>query len=423
MKTEDIQILPIFGYGNFGSNCTVIGTSEKSFIFDLGMTFDDQGHKYYEKLNRSFKKRDLSPTFILLTHAHADHVSFILDGNFKKLDLPIYCSDFSRRFIEKRTKKLNLIVLTPLEIIEIETFRIKPILIEHSCQGTFAFQVTTPTGTLITIIPDHKLETASIIDNFQIRPNILFLESTNSIEKERIDSEDVVLKRLENEYDLRSKSANNIFITTFSLCTRRIMKIIELAKIDNKKVLIVGKSIQYTLRILLDTQRVDYDKLVFLKRAVSVLDHIRQENNLIVICSGHQGQTNAALPKLLEAEAISSNDLILFLSKQIPDPEAIIKRTELLSNILKAKVPFVDNIHCSGHAAIPELTYTLKKINSELVIPMHGDAKNLGGLVDLINKNKIPSRVRILVNGQYITLKTTINESRSLPTSESLVEI
>ena len=40
-----------------------------------------------------------------------------------------------------------------------------------------------------------------------------------------------------------------------------------------------------------------------------------------------------------------------------------------------------------------------------MIIPMHGDAKNLGGLVDIVNKKQIPSKVRIILNNQLIKLK------------------
>jgi len=408
MIKDEISVFPLFGYGNFGSNLTIIGDSKDSFILDLGMSFDEDGSRYYEKLSRAMKNKNLFPKFILLTHAHADHVSFILDSAFKRLDLPIYCSEFSRAFLEKRTKKLNITVLEELKEVTIETFRVKPILIDHSCEGTYAFEITNNNNSRITIIPDYKLEQVSVLKNFTPKPDLLFIESTNSIEKNRIDSESIVIEKIENEYDLRSISAKNIFFTTFSVCTRRIMKVVEFAKRENRKLLIAGKALQYTVRILLETNRIEYDKLIFVKRATSIAEYTRKEDNLIILCSGHQGEPNAALPILLGEEAIKSNDLILFLSRQIPDPEAIANRTVLLSKLLVNKIPFVDNIHCSGHAAIPELTCTLKSIDANLIIPMHGDAMNLGGLLDIVNKNKISSRVKILVNNQFAIIK--INE-------------
>ena len=408
MRTEQIKVLPLYGYGNFGSNCTIIGTETQSFILDLGMSFEDEGDKYYEKIARYARQKELKPSFILLTHAHADHVSFILDPVFRRLDLPIYCSTFSKDFLQKRTKKLNINVVEELVPFQVKGFTINPILIEHSCEGTFAFEVTTQKGSRITIIPDHKLETASIIDKFTPKPNLLFIESTNSTEPKRIDSEAVVIKKIENEYDLYSRSANHIFISTFSLCTQRIMKVVELARSENRRLLVAGKSIQYTLKILLETKRIQYDKIIFIKKSLTILDYVRKEDKLIILCSGHQGETNAALPILVDAGAVSSNDLILFLSKQIPETDAIINRNMLLSKIQKARIPFIDNIHCSGHSAMPELTYTLRKIDADLIIPMHGDAKNLGGLLDIVNKNKIPSKLRIIVNNQYVVLKVIL---------------
>ena len=85
MIKDEISVFPLFGYGNFGSNLTIIGDSKDSFILDLGMSFDEDGSRYYEKLSRAMKNKNLFPKFILLTHAHADHVSFILDSAFKRL--------------------------------------------------------------------------------------------------------------------------------------------------------------------------------------------------------------------------------------------------------------------------------------------------------------------------------------------------
>jgi ribonuclease J len=400
-NTKQISVFPIYGYGNFGSNCTIIGDQTNSFIIDLGMSFTDKGEDYYNKVVKCYRSKKMKPSFVLLTHVHADHVSFILDPAFKKLNLPIYCSTFSSLFISHRAKGLDIRVLNPEEVVEIDGFKVKPLLIDHSCEETFAYEIEDKKGIKITFLPDHKLEDLSKVKKFTPKPNLLFIETTNSLKSERVDSESVVLSKIENQIELATNIYHNFFFSTFSLCTQRILLVADIAKRLNKKLLVLGKSLQITLKILANQGRIDSSSFISLKQVDNLRNYLAQEGGNVILCSGHQGEPNSALPSIIRNEIITPKDLVLFLSGQIPEPETIANRTALLSSLLSRKITYVDNVHCSGHSSAPELEYSLRLIDPDIVIPMHGDAKNIGGLADIITKKQLRCKTRIIVNGQF----------------------
>ena len=92
-----LQIVPLGGVGEFGSNCTVLRHGTDLVVIDAGLLFPEE-----QSLGVNFVIPDLSyieeraaeVRGILLTHAHEDHVG-ALPWLFDKVRVPVYGSDFT----------------------------------------------------------------------------------------------------------------------------------------------------------------------------------------------------------------------------------------------------------------------------------------------------------------------------------------
>ena len=96
------------------------------------------------------------------------------------------------------------------------------------------------------------------------------------------------------------------------------------------------------------------------------------DDSLVLICTGSQGEHNAALSKLIDENnkniQLNKNDLIIFSSREIPGNEKI---NLLKEKILKKKCVYLDHrmmkVHVSGHPSKNELRKMYEWISPDSV--------------------------------------------------------
>ena len=76
MKCETISV------GSFGVNCSILSRGGDAFIIDPGQEA--------ERIIAELAERNLTPAAILLTHAHFDHITAIVDLQRRFPELPVY---------------------------------------------------------------------------------------------------------------------------------------------------------------------------------------------------------------------------------------------------------------------------------------------------------------------------------------------
>src|SRR5690606_28929218 len=120
------------------------------------------------------------------------------------------------------------------------------------------------------------------------------------------------------------KAPGRVAVTTFSSNVGRVRSIAEAAAATGREVLILGRSLK---RMISVAGELGYMEGIKPFIAEEDFDRIPREN-LVIICTGSQGEGRAALAKLARDEmktvALSPGDIVVFSSRTIPGNEKAI---------------------------------------------------------------------------------------------------
>jgi ribonuclease J len=107
--------------------------------------------------------------------------------------------------------------------------------------------------------------------------------------------------------------------------------------------------------------------------------------NVVVLCTGSQGEPRAALAKLARDEfkhvALTAGDLVVFSSRTIPGNEKAI--LEIKNNLIDRGIKVLEDtdalVHVSGHPRQAELKRMYEWVRPKALVPVHGEAAHLVG--------------------------------------------
>jgi ribonuclease J len=194
-------------------------------------------------------------------------------------------------------------------------------------------------------------------------------------------------------------------VTTFSSNVGRVRSIAEAARDAGRQVLILGRSLKRMISVA--------DELGYME---GIPDFIAEEDygfipreNLVVICTGSQGEARAALAKLARDEmktvALSAGDIVIFSSRTIPGNEKAI--LEIKNQLIDQGIKIIEDgdalVHVSGHPRRNELRKMYEWTRPRIGIPVHGEAAHLVAQGALMAQSGI-SEVAQVRNGDMIRL-------------------
>ena len=223
--------------------------------------------------------------------------------------------------------------------------------------------ITTPLGTVIHT-GDWKLDPAPEIgpmtDEARFRALgdagvlALICDSTNAMREGESPSEQAVGVGLRGVIE---KAPGRVAVTTFSSNVGRIRSIAEAARDAGRQVLVLGRSLK---RMISVAGELGYMEGIPAFIAEEDYGFIPREN-LVIICTGSQGEARAALAKLARDEmktvALSPGDIVVFSSRTIPGNEKAI--LEIKNQLIDQGIKIIEDgdalVHVSGHPRRNEL--------------------------------------------------------------------
>ena len=131
-------------------------------------------------------------------------------------------------------------------------------------------------------------------------------------------------------------------------------------------------------------------------------------DNVVMICTGSQGEPLAALSRMANGEheiVVGKGDTVILASSLIPGNENPVYRIINELTRLGAKVVHKGNamVHVSGHAAAGELLYCYNIVKPKHVMPIHGEWRHLRANAELALKTGV-ARNKTLVVENGITI-------------------
>jgi len=408
------------GIGEIGGNCYLYGCDGKWIMIDLGLAFaDDNKYPGIEILVPKIELideigKDLEA--IIISHGHEDHagaLSFFGD----KIKCPVYATSFVKILIENRLKEFgylectNLIEFDNKKELKFDKFNLEFITTTHSIPQTNAILISTTYGKLLHTADwkiDHNptLGDAFNKDKFDKIGNdgllALIGDSTNANTPGYSKSEQEVKEELVRIF---SRYNSRIVVTCFSSNIARMQNIIFAAKKNNRRIVLVGRSIKKTVDAAYKTNFLK-DLDIFISEEEASL--IPREN-VVIICTGSQGEKRSALYRIAFNSHryinLEQDDVVIFSSKDIPGNERSINNLKNL--LIKQKVEIVtaedENVHASGHGYAEEIKSMYNWTKPYLSIPVHGEPMHLESHKKISESCQVPV-TKVLENGKCLKI-------------------
>lgn len=416
-----LRIIPLGGQEEVGRNMTVFEYGDDIVIIDMGVQFPEEdmpGIDYIVPNVAYLKGKEKNIRGVLFTHGHLDHIGAapIL---LKQLNYPtIIGRDFTLALIQRKcedeskgsAKQLKAIRVKSLEDrIKLGVFEIRFFEVEHSIMDAMGIAIVTPNGSIIhmgdwtitnePINPEHTEVKYNHLDQLP-QPTFLMLESLGALKKGLPPSETEVHTNLQN---LIRMAPGRVIIGTFASQIRRVAYLIEYAERLGKRVALEGYSMKMNIEVAKELGYLKVKK----ETLIPVNDiHKYPNNQVVVICTGAQGEQNAALSRIVTDNhrfiKLEKSDTIVFSSSVIPGNERSIQR---LKDNLYRKCDHVIHsdimeIHIGGHGTIWEIEEIIRQVKATYILPVYANHYFLKEAAKIAHRLGYPEKnVFVLDNG------------------------
>lgn len=419
LKKGNLRIVPIGGQEEVGRNMTVFEYGNDIVIVDMGLQFPEEdmpGIDYIVPNISYLKGKEKNIRGVIFTHGHLDHIGAapIL---LKQLGYPpVIARDFTLALIKHKVEdqekgaasRLKLVRVKALDDkIRLGAFEARFFEVEHSIMDAVGIVLLTPVGSVVHMgdwtIANEPLEAKQIsykhLANLP-RPTVLMLESLGALKKGLPPSEQEVHQNLKN---LIRAVPGRLIIGTFASQIRRISYLIEYAEQMGKHVALEGYSMKMSIEI---AKELGYIK-VKSDTLIPVNDiHKYPDNKIVIICTGAQGELNAALSRIVTDNhrfiKLQKNDTIVFSSSVIPGNERAIQRLKdnlyrKCGNVIHSDIM---DIHIGGHSTARGMEEVLRQIQPTYFLPVYANHYFLKEAAKIAYRIGIPEQnVFVLDNG------------------------
>ncbi|HHD83423.1 MAG TPA: ribonuclease J, partial [Campylobacteraceae bacterium] len=390
-----VKITPLGGLGEIGGNFMVMETATSAIIIDIGMSFPSEDMHGVDILVPDFsyiRKIKDKIDAIIITHGHEDHIGAV-PYFFKQFKYPIYGTPLplgmlANKFDEHGLKKDKsyFIPIEKRKVYKIGDFEIEWMHITHSIIDASSLAITTDAGTIIHT-GDFKIDHTPIdgmptdlhrFAHYGEKGVLLLLsDSTNSYKPGITPSESTVGPTFDKIF---SQAKGRVIMSTFSSNIHRVYQAIQHGIKYNRKVCVIGRSMERNLDIAIELGYINLDRRIFIDpHEINKYD----DKDVLIVTTGSQGESMSALYRMATNEhrhvRIKPTDQIIISAKAIPGNEASVSR--ILNFLIKAgaSVAYQDfsEIHVSGHAAMEEQKLMLRLIKPKFFMPVHGEYNHI----------------------------------------------
>lgn len=396
-ESEKLKLTFLGGLGGVGEkNMAVIEYGNDAIILDCGnnLSVDLPGVNYEISDTTYLETIQGKIRGYVITHGHLDHIGG-LRHTVPKFPAPIYGSRYTigvieRTFDEEHTDyepKLVVANVDAHEKLKLGAFFVEFIRVTHSIPDSTAICIDTPVGKIIAT-GDFRLDPEPL-DNLPTDMQrlkqlgdegvLLLLSESSYVDIEGRTPTEHTLQ--ESFHDVIANAPGRIFVAVFSSNINRTQMIINAAVAAGRKVSLDGRSMLGYVEIAVrqGILKVPKGMIVPMQQTVNIPD-----DQLLIMCTGGQGEPNAALQRMSEGEHkylnLKEGDTVIISSSPIPGNEI---RYEQISDRLSRKgvklfrhptheLDGCGPLHVSGHAKRDEMREMIELVRPKFFIPVHG---------------------------------------------------
>jgi ribonuclease J len=431
-------------------NMAVVEYQNDALVLDCGnnLGLDLPGVNY--EINDTAYLETIRPKIrgYIITHGHLDHMGG-LRHTVPHFPAPIYGSRYTIGVVEKTfqdenadpsfTPELITVNIDNHERLKIGPFFVEFIRVTHAIPDPAAVCIDTPVGRIIAT-GDFRLDPEPLdnlpVDKARLKTlgeeGVLLLMSDSSYADAagRTPTEHTLQQSF---HDVITGAPGRIFVAVFSSNINRTQMIINAAVAAGRKVALDGRSMLAYAEIAVrqGILKVPRGTIIPMQEAAGM-----PADKLLIMCTGGQGEPNAALQRMSEGEHkhvnLSKGDTVIISSSPIPGNEV---RYDQISDRLSKKgvrlfrhptheLDGCGPLHVSGHAKRDELSEMIQLTRPTFLVPVHGGRLRRTYHAALGRKEGMPaSNILLPDNGDslYFTA-TTVEEGGQVPHGSQLVD-
>ena len=392
---KDTLVYALGGLGEVGKNMYCFEHDDEIIVVDAGVKFPDDellGVDYVIPDYTHLIKNKDKVKALIITHGHEDHIGgipfFLMSCPVKKLYAPRFAKALIEKKLQERRRLANTQVIEIDENSSIQTnyFRVGFFNTVHSIPDSLGVLINTPNGRIVET-GDFKFDLTPVGTNSDYQKmayigaagvTLLMSDSTNSEVEGFSISERQVASAIN---DIMKKTTGRILISTFASNVNRLAQIIKTANECNRKVCVIGRSMENVVEIGMQMKTIDVPEETFIPQE---LVNQYPPEKLCIVCTGSQGEALAALSRIAGGShkyvKIIPGDTVVFSSSAIPGNALNIGGivNQLVRNGAKVLVnSTLSSLHTTGHASKEEQKLMLQLIKPKFFMPMHGEYKML----------------------------------------------
>ena len=421
--SKPVSAYALGGLGEVGKNMYCFENENQIVIVDCGVKFPGvelPGIDYIVPDFTHLKNNKNKIRALIITHGHEDHIGgipfLIQNVNIPVIYAPrLACALIKNRLEEYRmSDQVKIVEYNSDSKFTIGDFDISFFRVTHSIPDSFGVVIDTSEGRIVStgdfkvdltpIGPDIELQRIAELGHQGV--DLLLSDSTNAENEGYTPSEKNVFDSIN---EIFNEARGRIIVSTFSSNISRIQQICESAVKHNRKIAIVGKSMEKAVDI---SRGFGYIKIP--DKSIITTEEVKncKGSEVLILCTGSQGEPNAALSRIAGGEHkdihIIPGDTVVFSSSAIPGNGIMI--AHIVNLLARAGAECITNsvladIHSSGHPSKQELRLVLKLFNPKYFMPMHGEYRMLRCHAEIAQELGMPaSNCFVLDNGDSLTL-------------------
>lgn len=420
LQPGTLRIVPLGGLGEIGRNMTAFELDGQILIIDCGVLFPEESQPGVDLILPDFSylqdKLDRIAGLVL-THGHEDHIGGVPYLLRLRGDIPVIGSRLTLALLEAKLKEHRLNAFTHVvaegDQERVGAFNLEFVAVNHSIPDSLAVYLKCSAGTVLAT-GDFKMDQLPLdgrITDLRAFARIgeagldLFMaDSTNADVPGFTPLEREIGPVIES---VIAKTPGKVVVASFSSHVHRVQQVIDAAVANNRKTVLVGRSMVRNMQIASDLGflNVPAGALLELKDAASVPD-----NQVVFMSTGSQGEPMAVLSRMANSDhqiSVGEGDTVLLASSLIPGNENAVYRVIDGLTRLGAKVVHKGNakVHVSGHSAAGELMYCYNILRPKNAMPIHGEFRHLTANAGIAIQTGVPKeRVLVAEDGAVVDM-------------------
>lgn len=394
---NSILVCPIGGVGQIGMNFTLYGYDGRWVLVDAGSAFAPRDIDGVEAIFPDpASLRPIIPFLdaLIVTHAHEDHIGAI-HRLWPGMKCPIIATPYAAAIISGRLREAGTLgevkikTFLPNQTFNVGKFSVRSVRMTHSAPECVALSFRTPIGSVLHT-GDWKFDPHPVVGkptNMRGLREIgdagvlaMVCDSTNADRMGETTSERDVGVGMRRVF---KQSSGMVVVACFSSNVARLASVARAAAETGREVALAGRSL-----INAEKAARECGLLAGVPTFLADPRHLKGLNRrqMVLLCTGAQGEGNAALSKLAAGDSwrlpkLHRGDTVVHSARVIPGNEQDVH--ELFDKLREQGVRVLQGdfkgspLHVTGHAVANEIAEMYGMIRPRFAIPVHGERKHL----------------------------------------------